>query len=167
VAEEGADAVGHFRRENVLELAGLLRDDFGVFDMQCVGEQAFGETVAADDVLRAPAATLRERDDCVAVFRQRGDYHGSVVASFDVAVRVVGVMRVQFDEAELRHALHQQSRRQWTRSADAADVGRLAILFVEPELLKHFVELVIVAKLGAATGGEALFRGDVSVLQLD
>ena len=74
------------------------------------------------------------------------------MASFDVAVRVVGVMRVQFDEAELRHALDQQARRQWTRSADAADISRLAILFVEPELLKHFVELVIVAKLGAAAG---------------
>lgn len=75
VTEEGADAVGHFRREHVLELASLLRDDFGVFDMQGVGEQAFCETVAADDVLRTPAATLRERDDCVAVFRQRSDYH--------------------------------------------------------------------------------------------
>ena len=75
VTEEGADAVGHFRREYMLELAGLLCDDFGVFDMQGVGEQAFCETVAADDVLRTPAATLRQRNDCIAVFRQRGDYH--------------------------------------------------------------------------------------------
>jgi hypothetical protein len=60
VTEEGADAVGHFGSEHVLELTGLPRDDVGVLDMQGVGEEALRQTVPADDVLRAPSTTLRE-----------------------------------------------------------------------------------------------------------
>jgi hypothetical protein len=86
------------------------------------------------------------------VFRQCGDDNGSVVAPLNVAVRMVGVVRVQFDKAELRHALDQKARGQRARSVDAADIGGLAVFFMQPKFLEHFVELVIVAKLSASAG---------------
>jgi hypothetical protein len=65
---------------------------------------------------------------------------------------MVGVVRMQFDESELRHALDEQARRQRTGCANAADVRRLEIFFVQPEFLEHFVELIVVAELRASAG---------------
>jgi hypothetical protein len=50
---------------------------------------------------------------------------------------------------------------------DAAHVGLLAAFFMAPELAKHFIELIIVAELGSAAGGEALLGSDVAVLEFD
>lgn len=50
VVEEDADLVGGFGGQDVLELTGLLLDFGFAVHGQRVGEQAFGEAVAADDV---------------------------------------------------------------------------------------------------------------------
>lgn len=88
--EKGTDAVGDFRREDVLELAGLLGDDVGVVDVERVGEETLGEAMAADYVLCAAAAPGREGDYGVAVFGKRGDDYRAIVTAFYVAVNVVG-----------------------------------------------------------------------------
>ena len=67
MAEEGADFVGGFGGENVLELAGLLFDFGFAVHGEAVGEQALGEAVAADDAGGALAAAGREFDDQGAV----------------------------------------------------------------------------------------------------
>jgi hypothetical protein len=98
MVEEGTDAVCDFRREDVLELAGLLGDEVGVVNVQGVGEETLGETVTADDVLRAAAASRGEGDDGVAVFGERGDDYGAVVTALDIAVNVVGVVWLEFNQ---------------------------------------------------------------------
>lgn len=57
--EEGADFVGRFGREDVFELAGLLLDFGFAVHGERVGEEAFGETMAADDVGGALMAARR------------------------------------------------------------------------------------------------------------
>ena len=99
MVEEGADAVGDFGRENVLELAGLLGDNVGVVYVERIGEETLREAVTADDILRAATATLGKGDDGVAVLGKCGDDDGSVVATLDVAMNVVGAVRMEFDQA--------------------------------------------------------------------
>src|SRR5512136_1109354 len=65
--QEGADAVGGVRREDVLELAGLLLDLGLVLHVQGLGEEALRQAVAADDVGGALPAARGELDDQVAV----------------------------------------------------------------------------------------------------
>ena len=67
VVEEGADFVGGFGGQNVLELAGLLFDFGLAVHGERVGEETFGEAVAADDVGGALHAAGREFDDQGAV----------------------------------------------------------------------------------------------------
>ena len=52
MAEEGADALVKFGRDDVFEAAGLLVD-FGFIDGEGVGEEAFGEAVAANYIAGA------------------------------------------------------------------------------------------------------------------
>ena len=56
VAQEGANLVGGFGREDVLELAGLLFDLGLAVHGEAVGEQALGKAVTANDVSGALAA---------------------------------------------------------------------------------------------------------------
>src|SRR5207249_11922869 len=58
--EKGADRVGHRVRKDVLEDAGLLLD-LRVLHAERLREERFGEPLAADQVLAAPAPRLRER----------------------------------------------------------------------------------------------------------
>ena len=52
MAEEGADALVKFGRDDVFEAAGLLVD-FGFIDGEGVGEQPFGEAVTANYIAGA------------------------------------------------------------------------------------------------------------------
>ena len=67
MAQEGADLVGGFGRQDVLELAGLLFDFGFAVHGETVGEQAFGKAMAADDIGGALAAAGREFDNHAAV----------------------------------------------------------------------------------------------------
>ena len=60
MSEERADLVGGFRREDVLELAGLLLDFGFAVHGEAVGEQALGQPVAANDAPGAAAASRRQ-----------------------------------------------------------------------------------------------------------
>ena len=64
---EGADLIGRFGREDVFELAGLLLDFGLAVHGQAVGEEPFGQAMAADDVGGALASARRELDDHAAV----------------------------------------------------------------------------------------------------
>src|SRR5260370_4183812 len=63
VSKEGANLICRFGRKNVLELAGRLLDFRLAIHRQAVGEQAFCETVAADDAAVAVEACRSELDD--------------------------------------------------------------------------------------------------------
>ena len=67
MAQEGADLVGGFGRENVFELAGLLFDFGFAVHGEAVGEQALGKAMAADDIGGALTAAGCEFDDHAAV----------------------------------------------------------------------------------------------------
>ena len=60
VTQEGADAVRRFRRQDMLELAGLLLDYRLVRYPQSLHEQDFRQPVTSDDVFCALAAAIRE-----------------------------------------------------------------------------------------------------------
>ena len=61
--EEGADFVGRFGGEDVLELAGLLLDFGFAVHGERVGEEPLGEAVSADDIGGALMSAGREFDD--------------------------------------------------------------------------------------------------------
>src|SRR5579864_1530335 len=63
VAQEGAYLVGGFGREDVLELAGLLLDFGFAVHGKAVGEEAFRQAVATNDIGGALAAAGRQLDD--------------------------------------------------------------------------------------------------------
>lgn len=63
MAEERADLVGGFGRENVLELAGLLLDFGLAVHRQTVSEKALGQPMPADDATGALAAAWGELHD--------------------------------------------------------------------------------------------------------
>lgn len=50
VVEEGANLVGCLRRQNVLELAGLLLDFGLAIHREGVGEKPLGQPVTTDDI---------------------------------------------------------------------------------------------------------------------
>jgi len=57
--EEGADFVGRFGREDVLEFTGLLFDFGFAVHGERIGEETFSETVAANDIGGALMAARR------------------------------------------------------------------------------------------------------------
>ena len=61
MAEEAADALVEFRRDDVLKAAGLLVG-FGIFDRESVGEQALGKAMAANYVTGTARAGCGEAD---------------------------------------------------------------------------------------------------------
>ena len=61
--EEGADFVGRFGGEDVLELAGLLLDFGFAVHGERVGKEPLGESMPADDVGGALMSAGREFDD--------------------------------------------------------------------------------------------------------
>ena len=63
MSQERADLIRRFGRENVLELAGLLLDFRLAVHRQAVGEQALGQTVAANDAAGPLAAARSQFDD--------------------------------------------------------------------------------------------------------
>ena len=67
MAEEGADLVRRFGRQDVFELAGLLFDFGFAVQGQAIGEQALGQPVAANDVGRALTSAGSELDDHAAI----------------------------------------------------------------------------------------------------
>ena len=63
MAQEGADFVGRFRGQDVLELAGLLLDFGFAVHGERVGEQTLGQAMAANNVGGALTSARREFDD--------------------------------------------------------------------------------------------------------
>src|SRR5512140_4015686 len=62
MAQECANLVGGFGREDVLELARLLLDLGFAVEREAVGEQTFREPVTPDDIPRPLASAIREAD---------------------------------------------------------------------------------------------------------
>src|SRR5207245_11748802 len=70
--EEGANLVGSFRRQNVLEFAGLLFDFRFAVHGQAVGEQPLGKAVAADDAASPFPTAGRKRHNQGSVTHRGG-----------------------------------------------------------------------------------------------
>ena len=68
--QESANLICRFRREDVLELAGLLFDLRFALEGQAVGEKALGKTVTANDVGGLLSSAWSEFD-----------YHAAIPAS--------------------------------------------------------------------------------------
>ena len=67
MAQEGANAVRRFGREDVFEPASLLGDLPLIVHMECSREQAFGQSMAANNVLSPLASLFGEDDHALAV----------------------------------------------------------------------------------------------------
>jgi len=105
VAEESANLVGGSGRENVFELAGLLLDFRFAIHCKTVGEEALGETMAADNAARAVAAAGSQRNDLRAVAARDAIGAKRFVAGIHERLVIVGLGRVRFGGHE-RHVEH-------------------------------------------------------------
>ena len=100
MSQERADALCGFRREDVLELAGLLGDLFFVVNMKGLRKKPFGQAMPADDVFRALAAFLSEDDHVIAVagvLAGRAERHMAAVEHLLVRVRRL-VKKIEYVE---------------------------------------------------------------------
>src|SRR5271157_5215423 len=95
VVEEGADLVSGFGREYVLELASLLLDFGFAVHGERIGEEAFGQAVAADDIGGALVSTRGEFDDRRAVAGRKAGGLQRVVAGIDEGLVIVRFGRVR------------------------------------------------------------------------
>lgn len=95
MAEEGADLIGGFERQDVLELAGLLFDLRLAVESEAVGEQAFGQAMSADDVGGTLAPASSEFHDHAAV--ADGDAVGlkSIVTGIDEGLVLMRLGRMR------------------------------------------------------------------------
>ena len=111
MAEEGADALIEVGADDVLELAGV-GVGFGGSDGKCVGEQAFGETAATNDIASA-------------IFTARGERY---------------LAFANFEETEILQAGNKALRVMREAVADAIDFGRGSLFRKEPNLFEQVIE---------------------------
>src|SRR5215471_18157528 len=103
MAEKGADALVKFRRDDVFEAASLLVR-FGIFNGKGVGEQAFGQTVAANYVAGAASTGFGKPDFAAGGARDR------------VSIAVTVAHRQQIYEPGIRHAPEESRRARVTKN---------------------------------------------------
>src|SRR5579863_1814173 len=146
VAQKRANLVGGFGGEDVLELAGLLLDLGLAVHGKAVGEQAFRQSVATDDVGGALTAAGRELHDQAAIADGDSGWLESVVARIHKRLVVVGLggMWLRGDQAQRRHLFHCDAYRERSVYFHAADLGDFAVFFQGPEFLEYLVELFLV-----------------------
>ena len=95
MSQEGADSLGGFRREDVLEFAGFFRDLFFIVHVKGLGKEALGQAMAANDVFSALAAFFREDDHVIAVagvLNSGTERHMATVEHLLVRVRLQSVL---------------------------------------------------------------------------
>ena len=126
MAEEAADALVQFGADDVFELASLTVR-FVVVNAEGVFEEAFRETVTADDIAGAALAT---------------------VGQFDMAIGF------DMDQAEIFHASQSADRIDAAGRADVLDIGAIPFFFADPDLLKQMVEVNAVVHGDALINGE-------------
>src|SRR5262249_41100485 len=97
MAEEGADALVEFGRDDVFGATGLLMG-FGVCNGECIREQSLGQTVATNDVARAASARFGKAD------------FAAVVGGTSLPVAAPVKRGREFHQARIRHP-RQQPRR--------------------------------------------------------
>ena len=90
MAEECADFVGGFRRQDVFELAGLLLDFGLAVHGQRIGKEAFCQTMTPDNVGGALVSTWRELDDGGAIASRNTGRLERVMAGIDERLVIVG-----------------------------------------------------------------------------
>src|SRR5277367_5846208 len=108
MSEEGADFVGSFGRKDVLELASLLLDFAFTVHGEAVGEQTFGQAMAANDADGAFATAGGEFDDKAAVTYGRSRWFECIMAGIDEGLVLVrfGWMRAGCNQAKRGHFFH-------------------------------------------------------------
>jgi len=129
--EESADLVGGFGREDVLELASLLLDFGFAIHGERIGEEALGETVAADDVGGALVASRGELDDGGTVAGGNTSRFQRVMARIDEGFVLVRFrrMRTGCDQSHGRHFLYGDGDGQRAVNFHLSDFGQLSVLF--------------------------------------
>ena len=95
VVEEGANLVGGFGREYVLELTSLLLDFRFTVHRERVGEKTLRQPVASDDVGGALVSAGGEFDDRGAVAGRKACGLQRVVAGIDEGLVIVRLGRVR------------------------------------------------------------------------
>src|SRR5271166_370781 len=163
MAQKCAYFVGGFGREDVLELARLLLDFGLAVHGEAVGEQALGQTVAADNVCGALTAAGGELDDEAAVAGRNPARLQGIVAGIDERLVIVGFgrMRSRREQTQVNHFLYCDAYRQRAVHFHAADFGDLAVFRQRPKFFQHFVELLFVGH------GEDFLDRDLAVVQFD
>ena len=131
VVEEGADLVGGFAREYVLELASLLLDFRFTVHGERIGEQAFRQAVAADDVGGALVSAGGEFDDRGAVAGRKASRLQGVVAGIDEGLVIArfGRMRARGYQSHGGHFFYGYGYRQSSVDFHPAYLSDLAVLF--------------------------------------
>lgn len=126
VAEETANALVQFGRDDVFEFTGLAVR-FVIIDPESVFEQAFGEAMTADDIA-SPAL--------------------AAIGQFDLTILE------HMDQAKVFHAGERADRVDTAGSADVSDVGTIALFAANPDLLEEMIEVDTVVHGDALVDGE-------------
>jgi len=126
MAEEAANALVEFGRDDVLEFAGLTVG-FVVVDAERVLEEALGEAMTADDVAGAAFATIGQLDLAI----------GENV-----------------NEAKVFHAGESTDGIDTAGGADVLDVGAIPFFAANPDLLEEMVKVDAVVHGDALIDGE-------------
>src|SRR5215469_11274482 len=156
MAEKGADLVGSFGRENVLELASLLLDFELAVERQAVGKQALGQTVPADDVGGALPSTSRQFDHDAAIADRNPGGFQRVMTRIHEALVIVGFgwMRASKYQSHVSHLVNRQAHGQSTMNFHVLYFCDLFMLFEDPEFLEHLFELLLVGHTKDFLGGD-------------
>ena len=163
MAQEAADLVCGFGREDVFELAGLLLDFRFAVEGQAVGEKAFSQAVPADNVGGTQAAAGREFHDHAAVADGDARRLKCIMARIHEWFVIVCLrwMRFGADQAQGLHLFDRDTYRQGSVNFHTLDFGNFSVLFDGPEFFEDFVKLLLVGH------GENFLIGDLAVVQFD
>ena len=132
--QERADFVGRTRREDVLELTGLLFDFRFAVHGEAVGEESFRQPVAPNNAAGATAASRGKGHDSAAIADENSFRTHGIVAGIHerlVLVRFWG-MRARGDQAQFSHLLDRDAHRQRAVDIHVLDFGLLAVFFKRP-----------------------------------
>ena len=109
--QESTDALCRFRRENMLELACLLRYFFFIVNVKSLSKEALRQPVPSNHVFSALAAFFREDDHVITVAGMlcgRPESHMAAVQHLLVRMRLQRMFR-EVHQSQAGHALQRQT----------------------------------------------------------
>lgn len=163
MTQERAYLIRCFRAEDMFELAGLLFDFRFTVHGKAVGEQALGETMAANDADGAFASAIGEFDDLAAIAEGRCSGLERVMAGIDEGLVMMRLrrMRASREQSERNHFFDRDADGKGSVDFHVFELGDLVVFSEGPEFFEDFVKLFVIGH------GKDFARRDFSVMKFD